>query len=666
LSERRWGFWLLLAATTGAGWGCTSPSLVATVEIPAALKSTCTRVVALAGGAEITSQMVPRPAGTDPLQVAIFEPQGQARDVTAIARGYVGRGCDEPLLLNEESAPAAAEFKLGGGSVTLTLLPPPPALDGDGDGYRAASAGGPDCDDRLASVYLGAAENCGDLADNDCDGRADCAQPSCLNHPCGSGRSCTQSGICLGQETACTNGLDDDLDGLPDCLDPDCAAASCNDGNPCTTLDACQAGQCQGTPISCNSPPASECLDSAGTCNPADGRCRYPSRSGQACSAGVCDHGGACGPLYSYAPANFTPPDAGDFVPLRFDCGRANLDTDPAAATPFSGALCGQTLFPALIDKAQLDAGNAVIVPVERLAVASGSDLVVSGPRPVIFAVFGDAEIDGRIWFNAGQGPVSNGAGVTTQCGSGVGQNGGNAGTSAAGGGGGSHGTAGARGGNGTGSTGGNAGTAFGGPTLVPLFGGCAGGAGGNDGANAGAGPGGGGGAIQLSATGSVTVRGAVGAPGGGGGGGRNHETGGGGGGAGGSVLLEGTSVRVSPTGLVTANGGGGGAGDSCCASGFADGSGGGGGSVDTLNRAGGGGSTAGGAGGQGAAGTQAAGQGGNGGTLPLPTVTYYGGGGGGGGGLGRIRINATGSCQLDGGFSGVLTGNQGGANGCP
>lgn len=666
----RWSWLLGVAATLAAalGSGCTGASLVASVDAPATLKSTCVRVVALADGAEITSKLVALPAANNPLAVAIFEPQGQARPVTVLARGYVGaNGCDEPLLLNDESAPVEAEFKLGsGGTATLTLAPPPPALDGDGDGYRQAGAGGPDCDDRRASVHPGATEVCGDAIDNDCDTRVDCEQPSCLNQACGGGRTCTQAGACEGRETQCTNGLDDDLDGLADCADPDCAGVACDDGNPCTANDRCQAGQCSGAPVMCNSPGANTCLGNNGTCNPADGGCLYPALAGQTCGGGVCDHDGGCGPLYSYPTTNFTPPGTSAFVSLKFDCGgTATVDTTPSNPNPFGGALCGQTVFPALIDRPQTGAGSAAVIPVENLFVASNMDLVVTGPRPAIFAVFGDATIDGRLYPAWGTGTSGHGMGVTTQCTAGLGGTGGT-GTSGGGGAGGSYGGQGAGGGTGSASVGGVVGTAVGFTTLVPLVGGCAGGAGGNTGAPGG---GGGGGAVQISATESIVVRGAVGAPGGGGGGGAAHQTGGGGGGSGGAVLLEARSVRVSPTGKVTANGGGGGEGDACCAAGTLDGNGGGVGAVDSANGGGGGnagqGWSVGGNGGRGAGGTQPAVVGGNGAALALPSITYQGGGGGGGGGLGRLRFNAARDCQLDGGtYSGIASSNS--ATGCP
>ncbi|MBK8181077.1 MAG: hypothetical protein IPK67_19800 [Planctomycetes bacterium] len=46
-----------------------------------------------------------------------------------------------------------------------------PALttDADGDGHEAAEAGGDDCDDSDPDAYPGAAEDCADAVDYDCD-----------------------------------------------------------------------------------------------------------------------------------------------------------------------------------------------------------------------------------------------------------------------------------------------------------------------------------------------------------------------------------------------------------------------------------------------------------------------------------------------------------------
>jgi putative metal-binding protein len=86
--------------------------------------------------------------------------------------------------------------------------------------------------------------NCADGFDNDCDGLADCADPSCqpatpgtLANTCRTGAvpfggKCDVFGQCVcpggqARETTCNDGLDNDCDGLPDCADPDCTGLAC-------------------------------------------------------------------------------------------------------------------------------------------------------------------------------------------------------------------------------------------------------------------------------------------------------------------------------------------------------------------------------------------------------------------------------------------------------
>ncbi|MBW2525518.1 MAG: hypothetical protein JRI23_15145 [Deltaproteobacteria bacterium] len=112
----------------------------------------------------------------------------------------------------------------------------------------------------------------------------------------------------------------------------------------------------------------------------------------------------------------------------------------------------------------------------------------------------------------------------------------------------------------------GAAGATYGTEQLIPLIGG-SGGAGGTiavgNATESLAGPGGGGGgALQISATGELTIgsNGIVHAGGGGGGGCENAS--GAGGGAGGAILLEAPNVTVAVGAVLAANGGGGGGGD--------------------------------------------------------------------------------------------------------
>src|SRR5215471_17868104 len=58
----------------------------------------------------------------------------------------------------------------GGGAPSCTR-------DADGDGVFDVACGGLDCNDSNPSAHPGAVEICGDGADNDCNGVADCLDP---------------------------------------------------------------------------------------------------------------------------------------------------------------------------------------------------------------------------------------------------------------------------------------------------------------------------------------------------------------------------------------------------------------------------------------------------------------------------------------------------------
>ena len=95
-----------------------------------------------------------------------------------------------------------------------------PDADGDGhgdpDGTPISSCDQPsgyvaddtDCNDTQALAWTGAAEDCEDGIDQDCDGLMDCEDGDCAGELCG--------------EMDCADGLDDDSDGAIDCLDDEC------------------------------------------------------------------------------------------------------------------------------------------------------------------------------------------------------------------------------------------------------------------------------------------------------------------------------------------------------------------------------------------------------------------------------------------------------------
>jgi hypothetical protein len=116
---------------------------------------------------------------------------------------------------------------------------------------------------------------------------------------CSAGRclACTQDTHC-DDNNPCTQDTCDV--GAGTCSHP-AQAGSCDDGNLCTTGDACAAGLCRGSAVSCNAQPG-ECYEAAGACNGASGVCEYPAKTGgvactadqQACTRDVCDGNGAC------------------------------------------------------------------------------------------------------------------------------------------------------------------------------------------------------------------------------------------------------------------------------------------------------------------------------------------------------------------------------------
>lgn len=470
---------------------------------------------------------------------------------------------------------------------------------------------------------------------------------------CGNG-TCRGDGGCAPEETGllCANSLDDDEDGKADCADPSCTAQPCEDGSACTVGETCSSGGCSGG-LSCANPPG-QCFLPSGSCS--SGACSYqPRLQGAPCAGGYCGLDGGCS-LFPYSPSNFDPvflpKPTGDLV---LSCGRSLFNSTVPGVAPQFGNWCGQ--FPPT-HVLTLDGGRqAVVLVVNNLFIDAGSQLQLVGSRPVILAVFGDAVIDGEVHAGA-QGP-NPGPGGAVDCASGAGTNGTQGAKSTGGGGGGGFGTKGAAGGGGAGPTpggGGGGGAVRGGTeTLFPLRGGCSGGRGGSGGDPGG----GGGGAVQISAARLLTISGSVSAPGGGGRGGSSADGtngGAGGGGSGGGILIESLSVLISSAQL-TANGGGGGEGDEDNSVSGDSGRDGEDGHPfdDQPARGGASGNYAGGGGGHGAAGNPSdpADPGGVG-------LAPAGCGGGGGGGAGRIRINSQWPCvKLNSLISPAATGNK-------
>lgn len=453
------------------------------------------------------------------------------------------------------------------------------------------------------------ARDCDGLAANGCEVKADDA-----DH-CGScERHCMYAhalGVCEHEQCklgSCAAGYADcDADSGTGCetslrTDSDCGGCGieCKDGTSCQS-GACVSAhsptptECTLSPYAADSCSSDQCPDDPDKRAPGSCGCGIPDtdsdKDGTLDCNDVCPNGAwtSTEPCLPFTPANIDPKllNFSNTTAVTLNCGVTTLDT--SRATPALSNSCGAT--PRISVQTQADGSSVAVLVMRDLTVAKGSSLRLVGTRPVVLAVLGDASIEGTIDASADRDLP--GAGGDVSCGSSTGVDGtGNLFFGAGGGGGGGFGTSGGAGGLGDDARAGPGGATRGSDNLVPLVGGCRGGRGG--GCN---GIAAGGGALQLSASGRVSVHGVIRANGAAGVNGCGFEGGGSGGGSGGAISIEARAIEAAPLAL-EADGGNGG---------DADGRGGTGSTAPTL---------AGGAGENDSA----------------------NGGGGGGGGYGRIR----------------------------
>ncbi|NOK21035.1 hypothetical protein, partial [Corallococcus carmarthensis] len=449
------------------------------------------------------------------------------------------------------------------------------AVDADGDGSPTGIewAGVSDCDDKRSDMHPGAVETCTGTEDLNCNKRVGCQEEGCVSQVCDDGNPCTESdrcagtglsGLCMGTDRTCsqiatcmeTSGTCNKATGACE-FKPQVAGASCVDAQTCTINDSCNgSGACiSGTPTPC---PTRACFLPATSGCVANNDCSYsldPAQVNTACvnpanqRSGWCRGGdGACS-AFPYRPSNFDPDavDPADIAALT-TTGEVTFNTDTLTWDQDNRVTNRDRLKPRAIT-AQSGNLQVVLFPVSSLTL--GGALRFTGSRPIILAVYGDANPGQNILANGRfNGPTLRGAGGNHgQCGSSTGATGTVVSGEAEGGGGGGHATAGAAGGVGfSGGTARSGGDPQNSDPLL-LLGGCAGGDGGGTGNMAGGQGGAGGGAFQLSVARTLTLQKALSVSGGGGAGGQANRNsgagGGGGGGSGGRLIVEAFAVNL-------------------------------------------------------------------------------------------------------------------------
>jgi hypothetical protein len=521
----------------------------------------------------------------------------------------------------------------------------------------------------LFTVSLGAtcSDGNGCTVGDACAADAGC-EPGTLE-TCDDGLSCTVDS-CDPQDGGCSNVPDDtSCDGGNPCAVDTCnpingcevaykpLGSACSDTNACTTAEQCNgAGTCGSSSVNCDD--GNACTVDA--CNTGSGCANTPLADDTLCTGGACLNGTCLartffGTSASELPSNFDPTSAllRPRGPLTVSCTTAAFHTGTLdGTTPPSFTGCAGSTDPAPTVQVITQSGSATpatVLSVTSLSIPLGGVLTVTGERPAILAVFGDATLAGIVDASGDLAVPGPGGGVLT-AGNGAATCSSTVGAASSGGAGGAG--SGSGGSSGAGSL--SSGTSPAGvlgpslralSTLRPLVGGQSGGAGGAVDATKPSG-GGGGGGLQVSVSGKLLLSGTLTVSGGGGGSGTirtgtcggatvTYGSGGGGGGAGGNILLEANRFSLKGSAKLSANGGAGAEG----------------GDTNEVGALGVNGSETSWATTAAAAGlANKGGLGGNGGGANIPSATAgvaangggsdYAGGGGGGGAAGYIRLN--------------------------
>ncbi|MBK9519010.1 MAG: Ig-like domain-containing protein [Anaeromyxobacter sp.] len=235
--------------------------------------------------------------------------------------------------------------------------------------------------------------SCGDNRDNDCDGLADCADPSCQpagaapGRACGlNGRACTAAAACAcsgnggvpqAAEALCADGFDNDCDGLADCADTTCASAACpfpvsgggfTTGFCSPTLKVCACTAVAETGALCGDGRDNDC---DGRIDCLDENCQpVGSALGQTCDA----RGNRCAPAVGGVSTCTICAPAGDPINAQAtgaetkcadgfdnDCdGRADCQDATCASLALACDATGKTCTPALLCRCPDTSGTEV------------------------------------------------------------------------------------------------------------------------------------------------------------------------------------------------------------------------------------------------------------------------------------------------------------------
>ncbi|MBX7194084.1 MAG: hypothetical protein K1X94_18670 [Sandaracinaceae bacterium] len=261
-------------------------------------------------------------------------------------------------------------------------------IDADGDGHRAASCGGSDCNDMDPRIHPGAFEPCDATEDLDCmpatacpagtscDAASGLCANNCFEGGCSDGFTCSAGGYCT--ESACAMRTEPCPDGTicraGACVEP-CEGVTCPHGQICAggaCLDPCQGVVCPAMQVCiANQPgaltlcgPACTCLDlpsstlcATGTVcdarmgSPTSGLCVEPGCETATCEAGQVCVGGSC-----------VDACAGVTCPLGQRCELGACIADRCAAvTCGTGSVCHEGMCVDPCDLAMCDVGERCV-----------------------------------------------------------------------------------------------------------------------------------------------------------------------------------------------------------------------------------------------------------------------------------------------------------------